>query len=191
MRGTDAPLRGLVVRPARQQRRAPRRVVGGRRKDLGNSRRRSILRTSALAAAVVRLRRSPTVGRRPARRVFDDRPGRHGGLLRALHGTAMLHSPVAVIYGERLVADRDRGRRRSRGRRVRGAERERASRSTSRSRRRRGTSSNGMRTASRDVDAATSPAVALTGQHLAVAWATRRTRLTATASRVVRAGRIR
>ena len=102
---------------------------------------------------------------------------------------SMLHSPVAVIYGDRLVstaiaADGDR---------VAVAYEE----------------PNGTRkqidvalsqtqghifewhaTASRDIDAATQPAVALVGPRLAVAWVTRRMG-DSTSSTVAREGRVR
>ena len=102
---------------------------------------------------------------------------------------SMLHSPVAVIYGERLVATAIAAE----GDRVAVAYEE----------------PNGTRqqvdvalsqtqghiferhaTASRDVDAATGPSVALAGPRLAVAWVTRRM-TDSTAARVVREGRIR
>ncbi len=101
----------------------------------------------------------------------------------------MLHSPVAVIYGERLVPTAIAAE----GERVVVAYDE----------------PNGARqqidvaysptqghifawrtTATRDIDVATSPAVALSGREVAVAWLTRRSSDTA-ASRVVRVGRIR
>jgi hypothetical protein len=102
---------------------------------------------------------------------------------------SMLHSPVAVIYGERLVATAIAAE----GDRVLVAYEE----------------PNGTRkqvdvalsttqghlfdwhaTASRDIDAATSPAVALAGKTIAVSWMTQRATDT-TATRVVRVGHIR
>ena len=61
-------------------------------------------------------------GERRVCRLLDGARG-HGRVLRAHHGAVMLHSPVAVIYGERLVATAIAAERRSRGGRVRGAER--------------------------------------------------------------------
>lgn len=102
---------------------------------------------------------------------------------------SMLHSPVAVIYGERLVATAIAAE----GDRVAVAYEE----------------PNGTRqqvdvalsqtqghifewhaTASRDIDAATRPTVALAGPRLAVAWVTHRM-TDSTGTRVVREGRIR
>jgi len=103
--------------------------------------------------------------------------------------TTMLHSPVAVIYGERLVptaiaADGDRvavayeepnGKRRQID----------VALSTTQ-----GHIFEWHATASRDVDVATTPAVAMAKNHLAVAWMTQNG-TDSTSSRVVRAGRIR
>jgi hypothetical protein len=102
---------------------------------------------------------------------------------------SMLHSPVAVIYGERLVptaiaADGDRvavayeepnGKRR---------QIDVALSSTQ------GHIFEWHATASRDVDVAATPAVAIANHHLAVAWVTQ-SGTDSTSSRVVRAGRIR
>jgi hypothetical protein len=103
--------------------------------------------------------------------------------------TAMLHSPVAVIYGERLVptaiaADGDRvavayeepnGKRRQIDIALSSSQ---------------GHIFDWHATASRDVDVATTPAVAIAGHHLAVAWATQ-SGADSVVSRVVRAGRLR
>lgn len=103
--------------------------------------------------------------------------------------TTMLHSPVAVIYGERLVptaiaADGDRvavayeepnGKRR---------QIDVALSSTQ------GHIFEWHATASRDVDVATAPAVAIAKNHLAVAWMTQ-SGTDSASSQVVRAGRLR
>lgn len=103
--------------------------------------------------------------------------------------TNMLHSPVAVIYGERLVptaiaAEGDRvavayeepnGKRRSI---------DVALSSTQ------GHIFEWHTTASRDVDVATTPVVAITGHHLAVAWLTPSS-TDSIGARVVRVGRLR
>ncbi|MEO7086387.1 MAG: hypothetical protein ABI442_15445 [Gemmatimonadaceae bacterium] len=102
---------------------------------------------------------------------------------------SMLHSPVAVIYGERLVATAIAAE----GDRVAVAYEEpngkRAQVDVAFS------SSQGHifewhETASRGVDVATSPAVALSGNEIAVAWSTRQPADTI-ASRVVRTGHFR
>jgi hypothetical protein len=102
---------------------------------------------------------------------------------------SMLHSPVAVIYGERLVAT------------AIAAEDDRVAVAYEEPNGRRAqvdialSSSQGHifewhETASRGVDVATSPAVALSGQLIAVAWSTREPADTVS-SRVVRTGHLR
>jgi hypothetical protein len=101
---------------------------------------------------------------------------------------SMLHSPVPVIYGERLVATAIAAE----GDRVAVAYEE----------------PNGSRqqvdvalsvtqghiferhsTASRSIDAASSPAVALAGRHIAIAWVTRRA-ADSVGTHIVRVGRV-
>jgi hypothetical protein len=101
----------------------------------------------------------------------------------------MLHSPVAVIYGERLVptaiaAEGDRV--------VVAYEEPNGSRrqvdvamSTTQ-----GHLFDWHSTASRDIDAASSPEVALSGKTLAVAWITRR-QSDSVGRRVIRVGRLK
>jgi hypothetical protein len=101
---------------------------------------------------------------------------------------SMLHSPVAVIYGERLVStsiavEGDRV--------VVAYEEPNGSRkqvdvamSTTQ-----GHLFDWHATASRDIDAATAPSVALAGKTLAVSWVTRRTTDTV-GTRVVRVGHL-
>jgi hypothetical protein len=102
---------------------------------------------------------------------------------------SMLHSPVAVIYGERLVAT------------AIAAEDDRVAVAYEEPNGKRAqvdvalSSSQGHifewhETASRGVDVATSPAVALSGQSIAVAWSTREPADTVS-SRVVRTGHFR
>jgi hypothetical protein len=101
---------------------------------------------------------------------------------------SMLHSPVAVIYGERLVATAIAAE----GDRVVVAyEEPNGSRkqvdvamSTTQ-----GHLFDWHATASRDIDAATAPSVALAGKTLAVSWVTRRTTDTV-GTRVVRVGHL-
>jgi hypothetical protein len=103
--------------------------------------------------------------------------------------TTMLHSPVAVIYGERLVptaiaAEGDRVA-------VAYEEPERQAPSDRcRAVVHPGAHLEWHAAASRDVDVATAPAVAIARDHLAVAWLTQSVTDTMS-SRVVRAGRIR
>lgn len=102
---------------------------------------------------------------------------------------SMLHAPVAVIYGERLVAtaiaaDSDRvavAYEEPNGSR---AQVDVAMSSTQ------GHIFEWRETASRDVDLATAPAIALAGHEVAVAWSTRRV-ADSTSSRIVRVGRFR
>ncbi|MEP6492492.1 MAG: hypothetical protein ABJF01_07435 [bacterium] len=103
--------------------------------------------------------------------------------------SSMLHSPVAVIYGERLVstaiaADAERvavayeepnGTRRQVDVAISSSQ---------------GHIFEWHATASRDIDMASQPAVALAGHHLAVAWTTQRT-ADSTSTHVVRSGQIR
>lgn len=102
--------------------------------------------------------------------------------------SSMIHSPVAVVYGDRLVstaiaADGDRvavayedpnGTRRQVAVALSSSQ---------------GHIFEWHGTASRDIDAATDPAVALAGQTLAVSWATQQA-TDSVATRVVRLGRI-
>ncbi|HTE47660.1 MAG TPA: hypothetical protein VK636_20630, partial [Gemmatimonadaceae bacterium] len=102
--------------------------------------------------------------------------------------SSMLHSPVAVIYGERLVstaiaADGDRvvvayeepnGTRRQVDVAVSSSQ---------------GHIFEWHVTASRDIDMASQPTVAIAGRHLAVAWMTQRT-ADSTTTHVVRSGQI-
>ncbi len=103
---------------------------------------------------------------------------------------SMLHSPVAVIYGERARVDGDR--RGGRSRRSSAYEEPNGTRkqvdvalSTTQ-----GHLFEWHTTASRDIDAASSPAVALAGNTLAVSWVTRRP-TDSTGTRVVRVGHLR
>jgi hypothetical protein len=101
---------------------------------------------------------------------------------------AMIHSPVAVIYGERLVSTAIAAE----GDRVavvyedpNGGRRQVAVALSSTQ----GHIFEWHGTASRDIDAATDPAVALAGQTLAVSWATQQA-ADSVATRVVRVGRL-
>jgi hypothetical protein len=101
---------------------------------------------------------------------------------------AMLHSPVTVIYGERLVptAIAAEGERVVVAYDEPNGSRQQIDIAYSPTQ---GHIFEWRRTATRDIDVATSPSVALAGNVVAVAWATRRSTDSAT-SRVVRVGRI-
>jgi hypothetical protein len=102
---------------------------------------------------------------------------------------SMLHSPVAVIYGERLVATAiaaDSERVAVAYEEPNGT-RQQIDVALSRTQ---GHIFESHSVASRDIDAATQPAVALAGQRLAVAWVTRRLN-DSIRTRVVREGVIR
>jgi hypothetical protein len=101
---------------------------------------------------------------------------------------SMLHEPVAIIYGDRLVetAIAAQGDRVAVAYEDPNGPRERVAVALSSSQ---GHIFDVRTTASRDVDLATAPAVALAGHEVAVAWSTRRAS-DSTATRVVRVGRI-
>lgn len=102
---------------------------------------------------------------------------------------SMLHAPVAVIYGERIVptAIAAEGDRVAVAYEEPNGTRQQVDVALSKTQ---GHIFEWHGTASRDVDGATQPTVALSGDRLAVAWVTRRTNDTAVAH-VVREGRIR
>jgi hypothetical protein len=102
---------------------------------------------------------------------------------------SMLHSPVAVIYGERLVstAIAAEGDQVAVAYEEPNGKREQVDVALSSSQ---GHIFEWHETASRGVDVATSPAVALSGHFIAVAWSTREPADTAS-SRVVRTGHFR
>ena len=102
---------------------------------------------------------------------------------------SMLHSPVAVIYGDRLVACAiaAEGDRVAVAYEEPNGRREQIDLALSSTQ---GHIFESHTTATRDVDVATQPAVALSGSAVAVSWTERRLDATAS-SRVVRVGRIR
>jgi len=102
---------------------------------------------------------------------------------------SMLHSPVAVIYGERLVATAiaAEGDRVLVGYEEPNGTRKQVDVALSTTQ---GHIFDWHTTASRDIDAATSPAVALAGNTIAVSWETHRV-TDSTSTRVVRVGHIR
>jgi hypothetical protein len=102
---------------------------------------------------------------------------------------SMLHSPVPVIYGERLVptAIAVEGDRVAVAYEEPNGSRKQVDVSMSTTQ---GHLFDWHVTASRDIDAATSPSVALAGKTLAVSWVTRRT-ADSVGTRVVRVGQLR
>lgn len=104
--------------------------------------------------------------------------------------SSMLHSPVAVIYGDRLVATaiaaEGRGDRVAIAYEEPNGKREQIDLALSTTE---GHIFEVHTTASRDVDVATSPQIALAGRSIAVSWLERPLDASA-ASRVVRVGRI-
>jgi hypothetical protein len=102
---------------------------------------------------------------------------------------SMLHSPVAVIYGERIVptAIAAEGDRVAVAYEEPNGTRKQVDVALSQTQ---GHIFEWHATASRDIDGATQPAIALSGNRLAVAWATRRSS-DSTVAHVVREGRIR
>jgi hypothetical protein len=102
---------------------------------------------------------------------------------------SMLHAPVAVIYGERLVATAIAadGDRVAVAYEEPNGPRQQVDVALSATQ---GHIFEGHTTASRSVDAASSPAVALAGPRIAVAWVTRRAADT-TGTPIVRVGRLR
>lgn len=102
---------------------------------------------------------------------------------------SMLHSPVAVIYGQRIVpaAIAAEGDRVAVAYEEPNGTRQQVDVALSQTQ---GHLFEWHATASRAVDAGTQPSVALSGNRLAVAWVTRRLGDT-TSTRVVREGRIR
>ena len=101
---------------------------------------------------------------------------------------SMLHAPVAVVYGERLVptAIAVEGDRVAVAYEEPNGTRRQVDVALSSTQ---GHIFDWHATASRDVDAATSPAVAIAGPRIAVSWVTRRA-IDTTNARVVRVGRI-
>jgi len=102
---------------------------------------------------------------------------------------SMLHSPVAVIYGERLVptAIAAEGDRVAVAYEEPNGTRRQVDVALSQTQ---GHIFEWHATASREIDAATQPGVALMGPRLAVAWVTKRM-TDSSGARVVRVGRIR
>jgi hypothetical protein len=102
---------------------------------------------------------------------------------------SMLHSPVVVIYGERLVATAiaAEGDRVAVAYEEPNGSRQQVDVSVSVTQ---GHIFERHSVASRSIDAASAPAIALAGQHVAVSWTTRR-QMDSTGTRVVRTGRLR